>query len=320
MDVPHHRSPRAAGAAGGQVERVARPFRRVVPVMMPRAAVMMVGMPVTVRIAVVMDVPAGCRQLTPGRQRDPAAERDERDARCKVDCGAEALGQSRAAEPHREAEQQGRDGMAEPMRRAPPPRPSRPATSPVGGRGARSAANGRARLCAAPRPQRRRRSAALPGSRSSIVAVPVVGIVVPVRVGMPGAVGVFVLVLVKDDLEPAAEGLGDAAQRSQARRDRRAPSARGHPVGHPQPLRQAELGFARGGAQRKQFAGALGRDRSAVVVQVTLASAGTRRGFCGAEPVRTLALSSKTASSTNTSGRSAPGVASPLLFRWRAGP
>ncbi len=86
-----------------------------------------------------------------------------------------------------------------------------------------------------------------------------------VRVRMAGAVGVAVLVLVKDDFEPPAKGVGDAAQRFQARHMIAALEPRDHRLGHRQPLRQCSLRLAGAGAQLQQLARALRGNRRAVV-------------------------------------------------------
>ena len=49
------------------------------------------------------------------------------------------------------------------------------------------------------------------------MVMPVSGIEMAVGMRMAGAVGVGVLVLVKDDFEPPAKGVGDAAQGFEAR-------------------------------------------------------------------------------------------------------
>jgi hypothetical protein len=95
--------------------------------------------------------------------------------------------------------------------------------------------------------------------------MPVIGIKMAVRVRMAGAAGVTVLMLVKDDLEAPAKGVGDAAQGLQARNVIAAFEARDHRLGHAQPLRQLLLGLASAGAKLQQFLGALGGDRCAVV-------------------------------------------------------
>ena len=97
------------------------------------------------------------------------------------------------------------------------------------------------------------------------MAVPVRGIVMAVRMRMPGAIGVSVLVLVEDDLEVPAECVGDAAQRLQAWHMIATLKAGDHRFGHAQPFSQLPLRLAGAGAQLEQLARAFRGERGAVV-------------------------------------------------------
>ena len=79
--------------------------------------------------------------------------------------------------------------------------------------------------------------------------MPVIGVGMGVRVRMAGAVGMGVFVLVKDDFEAPAKGLGDAAQGLEVRHVIAAFEARDHRLGHAEPLRQLALRLAISGAQ-----------------------------------------------------------------------
>lgn len=74
---------------------------------------------------------------------------------------------------------------------------------------------------------------------------------------MPGAVGVDVLVFMKDDFEFAAEGVGDTAQRSQAWNMLSAFQPRDHGLGHAQFFGKFQLGFPLMGAKTKKRSGTL---------------------------------------------------------------
>ena len=86
-----------------------------------------------------------------------------------------------------------------------------------------------------------------------------------VHVGMPSAVGVLVLVLVKHNLELPAERLGDAAQGLEAWHVVAAFEPRNHRLGHPEPGRELLLRLTGTAAQFEQLAGALPGNRRAVV-------------------------------------------------------
>jgi hypothetical protein len=93
----------------------------------------------------------------------------------------------------------------------------------------------------------------------------VIGIEMAVRVRMAGAVGMGVLMLVKDDFEPPAKHIGDPAQGLQARHVIAALEARDHRLGHGEPLRQRSLRFAGAAAQLQELARALRGDGCAIV-------------------------------------------------------
>lgn len=95
--------------------------------------------------------------------------------------------------------------------------------------------------------------------------MPVIGIEMAVRVRMAGAVGVAVLMLVKNDFEPPGEGVGDPAQGLEARHVIAALQARDHRLGHGEPLRQRSLRLAGAAAQLQELARALRGNRRAVV-------------------------------------------------------
>jgi hypothetical protein len=85
----------------------------------------------------------------------------------------------------------------------------------------------------------------------------VFGVVMPVRMDMPGAVGMHVLVLVEDDLEVPPEGVGDAAERFQAGDMIAVLQARNHRLSHLKPPCELLLRLAGVGAQLQQLAGTL---------------------------------------------------------------
>jgi hypothetical protein len=95
--------------------------------------------------------------------------------------------------------------------------------------------------------------------------MPVSGIEMAVGMRMAGAVGVDMLVFVKDDFEPPAKDVGDAAQGLEARDVIAALETRDHRLGHVQPLRQRSLRLTSAGAQLQQLSRTLGGDRCAVV-------------------------------------------------------
>lgn len=74
--------------------------------------------------------------------------------------------------------------------------------------------------------------------------VSVCGVVMTVRMPVPGAIGMHMLVLVEEDLEIAAEGVGNAAERPEARHVVAPLQPRNHRLGHAQPLRQVLLRLA----------------------------------------------------------------------------
>src|SRR5580700_9622461 len=97
-----------------------------------------------------------------------------------------------------------------------------------------------------------------------------IGVGMAVRVGVAGAVGMPMLGLVENDFELATEGLGDAAQGLQARHMVAAFEPRDHRFGHAEPRRQRLLRLPGLAAQLEQLAGALPRDRRAVVEELLL--------------------------------------------------
>jgi hypothetical protein len=92
----------------------------------------------------------------------------------------------------------------------------------------------------------------------------VVGVAMIVRVRVPRAVGMGVLVLMKDDFEPPAKDAGNAAQRLHARQVIAAFQSRDHRFGHAQPFRKLALGLTALGAQFEQLSGALRCNRGAI--------------------------------------------------------
>ena len=102
------------------------------------------------------------------------------------------------------------------------------------------------------------------------MVVLVLGVMVAVGMHMPGAVGMPVFVLVEDDLEVPAEGVGDAAERFQAGDMIAALQTRDHRLGHPQPRRQLLLRLAGMGTQLQQLPRALRGKRCAVVGPATV--------------------------------------------------
>src|SRR5260221_12799267 len=93
----------------------------------------------------------------------------------------------------------------------------------------------------------------------------VIGVMMPMRVRMPGAVRVLVLMLVEDDLQASAERVRDPTQRAEARDMIAALKARDHRLGHSEPFRQLLLRLAGIGAKVEKAMGALGGDRGTVV-------------------------------------------------------
>ena len=95
--------------------------------------------------------------------------------------------------------------------------------------------------------------------------VAVVGVVVPVRMGMSRAVRVQVLVLVEDDVQMAPEGIGDAAQGLEAGHMLAALEPRDHRFRHAETFRQLFLRLARAGAQVEQAMSTARGDFGAVI-------------------------------------------------------
>lgn len=92
-----------------------------------------------------------------------------------------------------------------------------------------------------------------------------IGIFVAVRVRMAGSVRVDVFVLVEDYFQPASKGIGDAAERGEARNVISPLQARDHGLGHRKPLGELFLRLAGEGAQFAQAMSALSGDGGAVV-------------------------------------------------------
>jgi hypothetical protein len=106
-----------------------------------------------------------------------------------------------------------------------------------------------------------------------------IGIVVAVRVGVPGAIRMHMLMFMEQDLQPAFKRIGDAAQGGEARHVIAALQARDHGFSHRQPLRELLLRLAGAGSKREQVMGALRGDGGAVVERPLPAAAG---GLCHA--------------------------------------
>ena len=79
-----------------------------------------------------------------------------------------------------------------------------------------------------------------------------------------GTVGMYVLMLVEHNLNPASKGVGDAAQCFKAREMVAALQSRDHRLRHPQACGQLLLRDDAAAAQFKQFSRALLRDRTIV--------------------------------------------------------
>jgi hypothetical protein len=92
-----------------------------------------------------------------------------------------------------------------------------------------------------------------------------IGIVVGMRMGMASSVGMDVFVLVEDDLQPAPEGIGNAAQRGEARKMVAPLEARDHRLGHRKPVRELLLCLAGVGAKLEYAVGASRRNGGAIV-------------------------------------------------------
>jgi hypothetical protein len=97
------------------------------------------------------------------------------------------------------------------------------------------------------------------------VIVLMIRIIVAVGVRVAGSIRVYVLVLVEDDFQPPAEGIGDAAQSGEARDVIAALKARDHGLGHGKPLRELLLRFTSVGAKLEQTVSASGGNGGAVV-------------------------------------------------------
>jgi hypothetical protein len=85
------------------------------------------------------------------------------------------------------------------------------------------------------------------------------------RMGVAGTICMLVFVLVEHDLQAAPEGVGDAAQGSQAWNMISAFETRDHRFRHREPRCQLFLRLACLSAQLEQTPGALRRDRDAVI-------------------------------------------------------
>ena len=93
----------------------------------------------------------------------------------------------------------------------------------------------------------------------------VIGVEMTVRMRMSRPVGMAVLVLVKNDFEPPAKGVGNPAQGFQARHVIAALKPRDHRLCHAEALGQLPLGFALARPQFQQLARTIGGYRRAVV-------------------------------------------------------
>ena len=82
---------------------------------------------------------------------------------------------------------------------------------------------------------------------------------------MPCAAGMYVFVLVEDDFEVPAKGIGDAAERFQAGDVIASFQTRNHGLGHSEPSRQLLLRLAGMSAQLQQLPRALRGKRCAVI-------------------------------------------------------
>jgi hypothetical protein len=106
------------------------------------------------------------------------------------------------------------------------------------------------------------------------VIVLMIGIIVAVRLGVAGTIRMQVFVLVEDDLKAPPEGVGDAAQRGEARNVVTALETRDHGLGHREPLRELLLCLTGVLAEFGQTVSALRGDGCAVV------EAGLTQGAC----------------------------------------
>ena len=93
----------------------------------------------------------------------------------------------------------------------------------------------------------------------------VFAVVMVVGMHVPCAVNMYVFVLVEDDFEVPAEGVGDTAERLQARDMIAAFQTRNHRLGHPEPSRQLLLRLAGNSPQLQQLPRALRGKRGAVI-------------------------------------------------------
>ena len=92
-----------------------------------------------------------------------------------------------------------------------------------------------------------------------------IGIVVAMRVGMAGTVRVYVFMLVEDNLQPAPERIGDAAQGREAWDMIAALQARDHRLGHAEPIRQPSLCLTRLSPKLEQATSTFSGDHGAIV-------------------------------------------------------
>ncbi|MGA8756685.1 MAG: hypothetical protein WB611_10190 [Stellaceae bacterium] len=93
----------------------------------------------------------------------------------------------------------------------------------------------------------------------------VIGAEMTVRMRMSRPIGMAVLVLVKNNFEPPAKGVGNPAQGLQARHVIAALKPRDHRLGHAETLGQLTLGFTIARPQFQQLARAIGGNRRAVI-------------------------------------------------------
>jgi len=97
------------------------------------------------------------------------------------------------------------------------------------------------------------------------VIVLVLWVVMAMGMDVPCAVSMHVFVLVEDDFEVPAEGVGDTAERLQARDMIAAFQTRNHRLGHPEPSRQLLLRLSGNSTQLQQLPRTLRGKRGAVI-------------------------------------------------------
>ena len=97
------------------------------------------------------------------------------------------------------------------------------------------------------------------------MAVLMITVVMAERMRMSGTVSMRMFVFVEHDLQPPAEGCGDAAKSVEARNMITALQPRDHRLRHTQAQRQLFLRFAGMSAELDEPPRAFGRERRAVV-------------------------------------------------------